>query len=344
MAMDKLRALLGDPLMATAAGLLDPRGTYGNFGAALNKGLLAGTQARQAAQFSAMNKMQMDAMRKKQDEEARRQAELQQLRTRLQGAGTQPYEQDLFPGEQPIQGLLNNRSRQETMQEQMGLLSDYAMQNDPIGYLQSMTKGQEPTSAVQNYQYLRSIGTPHQVALDRAFSGGVNVNVGQGGEPPGLAPKPGEIYWDGKKWSRIPEETEAKQKTRGIISFAEEQNESLKEMENDEEFDLGSREQYIQNLMPQAMKDPKRQAYDLEANALVDRLNVYWSGANVPEAEIQRRKALIMVMPGDDKMTIKRKQDLRDRYIKEMKTARNPDEIKDTDAPSPPPGFTVQMP
>jgi len=105
-----LIGLLNSPTMALAAGLLDPRGTYGNFGASLNRGL----QNSFAAQ---RQQMILDIQKQQLAQAAAKAAQQKQARQMFQqGLGTRPtqFQPDTFPGEdpanlsgQPTLGLLN---------------------------------------------------------------------------------------------------------------------------------------------------------------------------------------------------------------------------------------------
>jgi hypothetical protein len=183
--------LLNDPLMALGAGLLDPNGTYGSFGAALNKGLLAGQQAQRMSQNAAFQKMQMEAYKQAQEREREKQKRIEALQARYSSGGMlgKPASPVTTPSGAFRGSLLHNQTPATGMHAEAprmaGLLGGLA-QIDPMAALQAeigMMKPQEPTSAIQNYAALIKMGYPEDVALDRAFSGGVNVTVGTGDKP-----------------------------------------------------------------------------------------------------------------------------------------------------------------
>lgn len=145
--MKGLTGLLNDPRLSMAAGLLDPRGTYGSFGATLSKGIQGYQQAQQA---QALQAMQAQAMAKMKREKEKRE-KLEQMAKRfapggLLGApGTEatPFEAEMFPGEAPIEGLLtagqDPTGMYQSNPQMAGLLSEIG-QIDPMAAASAMMK------------------------------------------------------------------------------------------------------------------------------------------------------------------------------------------------------------
>lgn len=150
-----------DPMFMAGAGLLSgAQGSYGNAGAALGnampsimRGLIA--QREQKA---------IEEARRRQEEQARIEAE---------------------------QARIEAEQKQAAMSQLMQQYPEYAALFG-AGYgdkIAGLLGPQKPTSAQQNYEYLRAMGLSESDALDRVFKapGGVTIDMGQmfGSRPPG---------------------------------------------------------------------------------------------------------------------------------------------------------------
>jgi hypothetical protein len=168
-----IRGLLSDPLISFGAAMLDPTGTHGSFGASLSRGLLA-QQAMKGSNLNQKAKEQLNKLREQQMAElAKQQQYREQMQQQMsQAAQPQPFKQDLFPGEQPTPGLLSNPNPQEVAQNRMGILGDYVMKTDPVGYYNTMIQQmqpQKPTNAMQRYQEQIALGVDPKIAMGNAF-------------------------------------------------------------------------------------------------------------------------------------------------------------------------------
>ena len=187
------QGLLQDPMLGMGLGLLQGAQPGGTFAGGSQQGLMNMMRMRQAGTQNELAQMKLEAAR----------GQAQRRKTLSEAyAGTQPTP---FPEGTWGEGYMQQPT--VSPQQFQGLLKQEVLQEDPAkayGLLYPQTK---PTSQIQNYQYLKEIGFPDEEALKRAFSGGVNVNIG--GDklvtpsdaqkiilPSGEAPPPGTRYAD----------------------------------------------------------------------------------------------------------------------------------------------------
>lgn len=165
---------LNNPLMGLAAGLLSARAPGGTFGGGLSQGLNNMMGMQQAALSGGLLKAKLDEI-----EQAKKERENWTKAVGTPGINPTPYQMsdaELFPGEQPIQGLLNAGTPGTGMYQSdpgvAGLLSMVGPEQGKAflanAALQKM-KGVDQTANIQDYQFLIQQGFTPEQAMERVF-------------------------------------------------------------------------------------------------------------------------------------------------------------------------------
>lgn len=165
---------LNNPLMGLAAGLLSARAPSGTFGGGLSQGLNNMMGMQQAALSGGLLKAKLDEI-----EQAKKERENWTKAVGTPGINPTPYQMsdaELFPGEQPIQGLLNAGTPGTGMYQSdpgvAGLLSMVGPEQGKAflanAALQKM-KGVDQTANIQDYQFLIQQGFTPEQAMERVF-------------------------------------------------------------------------------------------------------------------------------------------------------------------------------
>ena len=161
-------------------------------------------------------------------------------------------------------------------------------------------------------------------------------------------PEPGEAQLNPKTgmYTKYPEDSADIRKTRAMVDFVKTQHDELTAMENDATNPISGVGAAAAAYSPEWIKPANRQKYELLQKSTTDRLNSYWSGAEVPEKERILRTEMITVLPTDKPKTVFEKQRLRIKYMNEMRSAIGEEPYADItpagDAATTQDGWTVE--
>jgi len=194
--LDNLNAGLSNPMFGMGVGLMSGGDTGGTLASGMQKGLMnsqamTAAQQRQEMQAAAIKRMEEETAERERIARVRESA-LQSFQPMLQGTPqqTEPFKQDLFPGEQPQQGLMNVTQQATPGLMQTNPFMANAIQANPVGMSNAVAKAQmeqqfrAPPNPSAMREYLSLTPDEQKMIRDKSASGAVQINMGGAVPPP----------------------------------------------------------------------------------------------------------------------------------------------------------------